>query len=165
MTDTEPSVEHRLSEAKLRKLYPSLRRFAAVVAPAEVGPDDLLQEAFERFLTRPSTDVGNLEAYLRRVIVNTASNHRRRLGRWRRRLHQLAPRRGDHDALDDYPSDVSFLELISPVERAVLFLHDVEGIGFRDVGAQLGMTEAASKQVAARARRRLRSHLEQEETT
>lgn len=165
MTETEPTLKHRLDDATMRRLYPNLRRLAAVVAPAEVGPDDLLQEAFERLLAHGSADIANVEAYLRRIIVNTASNHRRRLGRWRLRMHRLAPSRGDDDALDHYPSDVSFLELISPIERAVLFLHHVEGISLREVGAQLGMTEAASKQVATRARRRLRSHLEQEATT
>lgn len=163
MTATTPSAEHPLDGTLIRSLYPSLRRLAAVVAPAEVGPDDLLQEAFERYLARSPSGIDNPEAYMRRVIVHTASNHRRRLGRWRRRLQRLAPR-SDDGSLDAYPSDVSFLELISPVERAVLFLHHVEGTGFRDIAAELDMTEAAAKQVAARARRRLRAHLNEEAT-
>lgn len=79
MTATTPSAEHPLDGTLIRSLYPSLRRLAAVVAPAEVGPDDLMQEAFERYLARSPSGINNPEAYLRRVIVHTASNHRRQL--------------------------------------------------------------------------------------
>jgi hypothetical protein len=58
----------------LRELYPSLRRFAAVVGRADVDPDDLVQEAFTRLLvSRRREDVRDLGAYLRRTIVNLAS--------------------------------------------------------------------------------------------
>lgn len=166
MIETESSGERVVvDDATLRSLYPRLRRLAAVVAPAEVGPDDLLQEAVERLLARvgeDGSDIVNVEGYLRRIIVNAASNHRRRLGRWRLRLHRVTPNPGDDTALDAYPSDVSFLELLSPVERAVLYQQHVEGLGLGHIAQQLGMSEAACKQVAARARRRLRTHLEQE---
>jgi hypothetical protein len=33
-------------------LYPTLRRFAAVAAPSDLDPDDLLQDAFTRVLQR-----------------------------------------------------------------------------------------------------------------
>ena len=56
------------------RLYPSLRRFAAVVAPREIDPDDLLQEATARALRRgPLGRLDHPEAYLRRTMVNLAS--------------------------------------------------------------------------------------------
>ena len=56
------------------ELYGPLRRFAAVVGPIEVDPDDLLQEAVARVLRRRRlTDLDQPGAYLRRTIVNLAS--------------------------------------------------------------------------------------------
>ena len=50
--------------ALLDDLYPSLRRFAAVVGPAEVEPDDLVQEALLRVLERgPLGRLDNPTAY------------------------------------------------------------------------------------------------------
>jgi DNA-directed RNA polymerase specialized sigma24 family protein len=66
----------RVSDAELLRLYPRLRRFAAVVAPAEVGPDDLVQEALERLLSRDIDDIVHIEAYLRQTMVRLAANHR-----------------------------------------------------------------------------------------
>jgi DNA-directed RNA polymerase specialized sigma24 family protein len=45
------SSNHALDE--LRALYPPLRRYAAVVGSCDVEPDDLVQEAFTRFLSQP----------------------------------------------------------------------------------------------------------------
>jgi hypothetical protein len=47
MIDIDPLPNDQLSDAALVRLCPRLRRFAAVVAPAEVGPQDLVQEALE----------------------------------------------------------------------------------------------------------------------
>jgi DNA-directed RNA polymerase specialized sigma24 family protein len=68
-----------LEESQLfEQLYPPLRRFAAVVAPREVDPDDLLQEAAARVLTKHRlTELNQPGVYLRRTMVNLASNHRR----------------------------------------------------------------------------------------
>jgi RNA polymerase sigma-70 factor, ECF subfamily len=155
----------RVSDAELLRLYPRLRRFAAVVAPAEVGPDDLVQEALERLLSRDIDDIVHIEAYLRQTMVRLAANHRRRLGRWRRVVTRTEAMAAQTAAAAEYPSDVSFLDELKPVARAVLFLHDVDGVDFATIAGQLGLTEAAAKQTAARARRHLRNHIEQETIT
>lgn len=49
------------------------------------------------------------------------------------------------------------LETLSPVERAVFLLHDVFGVPFREVAATVGRSEVATRQVARRARDRIRS--------
>ena len=67
------------------ELYPSLRRFAAVVAPAETDPDDLVQEALVRVLERRSLiELDTPSAYLRRSMYNLAANQRRSFARRRR---------------------------------------------------------------------------------
>ncbi len=139
-----------------RTLYPSLRRFAAVVGPYEVDPDDLVQDAVTRVLAKgPLTALDHPGAYLRRTILNLAKDRRRGFARWR----SAAARHGEAApvAEDTYPSDLSVLLGLEPGDRAVLFLAFVEGLSFEEVASSLGCTPAAARQRATRARRRLRA--------
>ena len=143
------------------RLYPSLRRFAAVVAPRETDPDDLLQEATARALRRgPLGRLDHPEAYLRRTMVNLASNERRRLGRWRRARSRLAL---TEELPTRYPSDVSDLLSLPAPARAVLWLADVEGWPFEQVAEVLGCSPEAARARASRARGALRHLIESEE--
>ncbi|MBL8777855.1 MAG: sigma-70 family RNA polymerase sigma factor [Acidimicrobiales bacterium] len=138
-----------------RTLYPSLRRFAAVVGPYEVDPDDLVQDAVARALSRgPLTSLDQPAAYLRRTILNLAKDRRRSFARWR----SAAARHGAAEVgdADPYPSDLSILLSLDPGDRAVLFLAFVEGLPFEEVASALGCTPAAARQRSTRARRRLR---------
>ncbi|GAA0274208.1 sigma-70 family RNA polymerase sigma factor [Cryptosporangium japonicum] len=49
------------------------------------------------------------------------------------------------------------LEELSPAERLAFVLHDSFGVPFDEVGALLGRTPAAAKQLASRARKRVRT--------
>jgi len=136
------------------ELYPVLRRFAAVVADADMDPDDLVQDALVATLARYQlADLDQPQAYLKRAIVNRASNKRRRAGRLRR----LLPRLGDEDkTVDDYPSDLAVLDELDRLDRAVVFLADVEGLSHDVIAEQLGMSDTASRKRASRARSQLR---------
>ncbi|MGH8935473.1 MAG: RNA polymerase sigma factor [Acidimicrobiia bacterium] len=148
--------------AVIAGLYGPLRRFAGAVGPVEVDPDDLVQEALVRALqVRPLSEFHDVGAYLRRTIVNLATSDRRRFRRRRRALARLigsAPAEAD----PVYPSDVAELLRLRPRERAVLFLHDVEGYAFREVAEMLGMRDGAVRMMASRGRRRLRELLTEE---
>ena len=146
-------------EARIfEQLYVPLRRFAAVVGPIEVNPDDLLQEAVARVLQRKRlTELDQPGAYLRRTIVNLASNHRRRFATQRRALARL--RSSSLTAGDVYPSDLADLQRLAPQERAVLYLSEVEGYRYAEIARLLGCTEAAARKRALRARRRLHAAL------
>ena len=51
-------------------LYPQLRSFASVVAPAHEDPNDLVQEAFLRALRQgPLCDLEHPKAYLREPLL------------------------------------------------------------------------------------------------
>ncbi|MBT8165153.1 MAG: sigma-70 family RNA polymerase sigma factor [Acidimicrobiia bacterium] len=143
------------AEAQLfRELYPSLRRFAAVVGPLEVDPDDLVQEAVARALqSRRLTELDQPGAYLRRAILNLASNQRRRFAR--RRAALLRVRAGADAPADSYPSDLADLSRLPAEERAVLYLTEVEGYRYREAGQLIGCSEAAARKRALRGRRRL----------
>ena len=140
------------------ELYRPLRRFAAVVGPIEMDPDDLVQEAAARVLRRQRlTDLDEPGAYLRRTIVNVASNYRRSLARERRALSRLE--RSAEPPGDVYPSDLSELAALPPRERAVLYLSEVEGFRYAEIGALLGCSEAAARKRAMRARRHLHAQV------
>ncbi|MFD5463653.1 RNA polymerase sigma factor SigJ [Kitasatospora sp. NPDC127059] len=51
---------------------------------------------------------------------------------------------------------LAVLERLTPAERAALVLHDVFAVGFDDIAASLDRTPDATRQLASRARRRLK---------
>jgi DNA-directed RNA polymerase specialized sigma24 family protein len=99
------------------------------------------------------------EAYLRRAIVNLAANRRRSLARWRNVVPQLR-REERQDA--EYESDLGDLLRLSPHDRALLFLVEVEGRPYAEAAGLLGLTEEAARTRAARARKALRLEIEGE---
>ena len=143
---------------RLLSVYPSLRRFAAVVGSADMCPDDLVHDAIVSALRGGGlARADDVEAYLRRAIVNGASNERRRLGRFRTAVaRELTAATTTGQAWDAYPSDLAHLAELPPVSRAVLFLHYVEGRTFEEIAGVLGMRPDAVRQAAHRARRQLR---------
>jgi len=139
----------------LRHSYGELRRFAAVAAPSEMAPDDLVHDAIVSVLRSNGFDGVELPvAYLKRTMLNLASNERRRLGRRRRAVLRLEREARDVD--DAYPSDLAHLDELSPNERTVLYLHYVEGDPFETIAQDLGMRTSSVRQTATRARRSLR---------
>jgi RNA polymerase sigma factor (sigma-70 family) len=155
--------------AQLTDLYPALRRFAACTADRDLDPDELVQEAFVRIFDRwgdtpglrgPNAVAGpdDLGAYARRTIVNLVANERRSRGRaraaWNR---QTASAALSHP---DYPSHLAaVLDQVSPTDRALLLLVDVEGMSTGDAAAMVGITPVSARARLSRARRRLRSAL------
>jgi len=146
----------------VRQLYPALHRLACVVCPPERDPRDLIQDALERALRHGP--LGALDAplpYLRRAVVRLAANERRGLGRLRRATPRLAP---TSDAeVPAYPSDVGELLALAPLDRAALWLADVEGRPSAEVAEILGCRPDAARARVARARRKLRSLLDEED--
>ena len=141
-----------------RAAYPRMRRYAAVVAPPHVEPEDLLQDALAATLkTHCLVDLDNAEFYLRRVMVNLASNQRRRWVR-RKKAHDLLPD-GWMELAEDYPSDLSELMWLTSRQRAVLYLNEVEGYPFAEIAEMLGCSVPAARMSAMRARRRMRDAL------
>lgn len=142
----------------IASLYPSLRRIAAVAGSVDVEPDDLVQEALLRTLRRgPISDLDNPLAYLRRTIVNLASNQRRSLGRKRTALGRLVVEEG---LSPSYPADIEGILDLPPRQRAILYLVEVEDWPYAEAAAQLGITTMAARALANRARKHARAALE-----
>lgn len=142
----------------ITSLYPFLRRIAAVASSVDVEPDDLVQEALVRALRKgPISDLDNPLAFLRKTIVNLASNQRRSLSRKRKALGRLAAEEG---WLQSYPADIEAILNLPPRHRAILYLVGVEGVPYAEAAEQLGMTTVAARAMANRARKRARAALE-----
>lgn len=152
--------EAKSDTAIFAEVYPQLRRFAAVVAPLESDPDDLVQDALERTLRiRPLSALDNPSAYLSRVILNLASNQRRGYARARRATARLGP---DLAMTPAYPSDIAELMRLPVQQRAILYLGEVEGFTQAEIATQLEITEAAVSKASQRARRKLSAELREE---
>jgi RNA polymerase sigma-70 factor (ECF subfamily) len=152
--------EARASDAEfVRAHYGTLRRFAAVVGCPVLEPDDLVQEALERALRLgPLRDLDEPLSYLRRVMLNLASNARRSSGRRHRAFARAAP--ATEGALATYPSDLAMLSAVAPDVGAVLYLAEVEQWSYAEIGALLGCSDDAARARATRGRRVLRAALE-----
>lgn len=144
---------------QLRTLYAPLRRYAAVVAPWGMDPDDLVQEAFTRVLVAAPADVRDLGAYLRRTIVNLAANERRRAGRALAAVTRARPDVAERDA---YPSELADLLRLEPRVRGLLYLVEIDGEPIGVAAEVVGMSPAAARMALTRARRRLRDELDEE---
>lgn len=144
--------------ALITVLYPTLRQIAAVTGSVDIEPDDLVQEALVRTLRRgPISGLDNPLAYLRKTIVNLASNQRRSLGRRRKALTRMSTEEG---WLPSYPADLEAILDLPPKQRAILYLVEVEGVPYAEVAEQLGMTILAARTMANRARKQARLAME-----
>ena len=124
----------------------------------DIEPDDLVQEALVRTLRRgPISGLDNPLAYLRKTIVNLASNQRRSLGRKRKALTRMSTEEG---WLPSYPADIEAILDLPPRQRAILYLVEVEGVPYAEVGELLGMTTLAARAMASRARKQARLAME-----
>lgn len=141
-------------------------RFLGSVSDAE----DIVQETFLRWNASDRSAVANSEAFLVRVATRLCldqlkSARARRetyVGTWLPEplLQELdnVPSPATAAALADDVSTALLLALerLSPLERAAFLLHDVFGLEFDEVATAIQRTEAASRQLAVRARQRVR---------
>jgi len=141
---------------QLKELYEPLRRFAAVIGRWDVDPDDLVQDAYTKVLMKDPSQIRDLAPYLRRTIVNLATDERRRRTRRTTALQRLGAARGTDD---HYPSDLEDLMRLQPRVRALLFLVEVEGHPIADAAELVGISHSNARVALLRARRRLRSEL------
>jgi RNA polymerase sigma factor (sigma-70 family) len=148
-------------------LYTLLRRLVRRPAIAE----ELLQETFVDVLEHIGAFEGRcpLAAWIRRLAVNRALMYLR--SPWHRGLEWLDKDPGGADRLPSPVADPSTLPdaaleralmTLPALSRAVVWLHDVEGLTHADIGFALGRTPSFSKSQLARAHRRLREALGRE---
>jgi RNA polymerase sigma-70 factor (TIGR02957 family) len=130
--------------------------------------EDIVQEAFLR-LARPQADAAaaSPKAYLATITTRLAIDHLRSarvrreayVGTWLPEplIGQDQPGPADLAETSDSLSMafLVLLESLSPAERAVFLLREVFSYEYREIAEVTGKTEAASRQLFARARRRV----------
>ena len=128
--------------------------------------EDVVQDAYLRFAG--AQEVHNPEAFLVTVVTRLCLD-RLKSAKAQREVYvgpwlpepildadALSP-----DAATELADDLSFalllaLDRLSPLERAAFLLHDVFDMPFSEVAQMINWTEAASRQLATRARRAVR---------
>ena len=165
----------RPTDEELVRLYErhrgSLWRLGLRMAGDAETAADLVQETFVRAMTgKVPRDPSAAEAWMVRILVNLS----RDLHRWRkvRRTHAPAveaeeagrsrPENPESRALARLTVQKAMLAL-PPKRRAVLALHDLEGVEPPRIGELLGMRPATVRWHLAAARRELKAAIEEDE--
>ena len=132
--------------------------------------DDAVQEAWIRLSRSNGAEIDNLQAWLVTVVGRVALNmlrSRKRRGEQSLEAHLPDPivdrAEGidpEHEALLSDSLGVALLvvlERLTPAERLAYVLHDMFSVPFEQIGAILERSPEAARQLASRARRRIRS--------
>lgn len=141
-------------------LRPTLLRVAYRMLGSVADAEDIVQEAFIRWMKADRAEVQSPEAFLRRTVTRLcldqlkSARHRREtyVGPW-----LPDPIVAEEEEAEDVTLPLMLaLERLSPLERAAFLLHDVFGLPFEEVASTIGRDAAACRQLAARARGHVR---------
>jgi RNA polymerase sigma-70 factor (ECF subfamily) len=140
-------------------LRPKLTRVAYRMLGSVADSEDILQEAFIRWMKADRSEVREPEAFLRRTVTRLCLDQLKSASR--RRETYIGPWLPEPVVEEEEEEDVTLplmlaLERLSPLERAAFLLHDVFGLGFDEVAATIQRDAAACRQLAARARAHVR---------
>lgn len=145
--------------ANLDPLRPRLLRVAYRMLGSVADAEDMVQEAFVRWMKTDRSDVREPEAFLRRTVTRLCLDQLKSARR--RRETYFGPWLPDPVIDEQEPEDVTLplmlaLERLSALERAAFLLHDIFGLSFEEVAATIEREPAACRQLAARARAHVR---------
>ncbi|MEU4244578.1 sigma-70 family RNA polymerase sigma factor [Actinoplanes sp. NPDC026619] len=149
--------------ARFEENRPRLRAVAIRMLGSPAEADDAVQEAWLR-LSRAGTGVDNLAAWLTTVVGRVCLDM----------LRQRTARREDEYATEPPAAEAGpeqealladsvglallvVLETLSPAERLAFVLHDLFGVPFEEIAPIVGRSPDAARQLASRARRRVRA--------
>jgi RNA polymerase sigma-70 factor (ECF subfamily) len=143
-------------------LRPSLARVAYRMLGSVADAEDVVQDAFLRWLDADRNAVREPGAFLRRVVTRLCLDRLKSVRRGRESYVGPWLPEPVVKSAEDEPDDITLpllmaLERLSPLERAAFLLHDVFGLGFTEVAATIGREPAACRQLASRARDHVRA--------
>ena len=148
---------------------PRLQRIAVRILGSAAESDDALQESWLRISRADIARVANLEGWLTTIVARVCLDALK----WREsRREQLTPDDPRRDVAAVAPGErpeeeamladsigvalLILLDALPPAERVAFVLHDMFDVPFDDVAAIVGRTPEAARQLASRARRRVR---------
>ena len=152
-------VGHADASVSFDPLRPKLMRVAYRMLGSVADAEDVLQEAFIRWMKADRGAVREPEAFLRRTVTRLCLDQLKSARRQRETY--IGPWLPDPIVEEAEEEDVTLplmlaLERLSPLERAAFLLHDVFGLDFEEVATTIGRDPAACRQLAARARTHVR---------
>src|SRR5712692_6521349 len=161
--------EHDWLAERFEEHRTHLRAVAYRMLGSPTEADDAVQEAWLRLSRSDTTGVENLGGWLTTVVARVCLNMLR--SRQSRREEQLdahvpepivsreAGIDPEHEALLADSVGLPLLvvlEMLAPAERVAFVLHDMFDLPFDEIAAAVGRSPAAARQLASRARRRVR---------
>jgi RNA polymerase sigma-70 factor (ECF subfamily) len=147
------------ARASFDPLRPKLMRVAYHMLGSVPDAEDMVQEAFIRWMKADRGEVREPEAFLCRTVTRLCLDLLKSARRQREAY--IGPWLPDPVVEDDAVEDVTLplmlvLERLSPLERAAFLLHDVFGLEFGEIGEVIQRDAAACRQLATRARTHVR---------
>lgn len=141
-----------------------LRAYVARVLGSVTHADDIVQDAYLRFLRKPpaTEDPQQLRAFLFRIASNLMIDHWRRRRRERAAPEELAAAAAASGP--DIPLRLDMarvFEQLKPQQRQLMWMAYVEGAGHREIAAALGLREGSVRVLLHRTRRRLAALIRQ----
>lgn len=148
--------------ASFDPLRPKLIRVAYRMMGSVADAEDVVQDAFLRWLATDRGAVREPEGFLRRIVTRLCLDQLKSA----RRRREVYPGtwlpepvvEDEEDGIDDVTLPLMMaLERLSPLERAAFILHDVFGVDFDEISMTIGREPAACRQLASRARANVRA--------
>jgi RNA polymerase sigma-70 factor, ECF subfamily len=162
-------TDQRILARRFENARPRLVAIANRLLSSGTDAEDVVQETWLRLERADVDEIENLDAWLTTVVSRVSLDLLRAPRRTRENSWQIEPWRDEPVALTGDPAteversdQVSValfvvLETLSPAERVAFVLRDVFGLPFDEIAAALDRSVDAARQLASRARRRLRS--------
>lgn len=161
-------TDRRILARRFETERPRLRAIATRLLGSAADADDAVQETWLRLERVDAASIDNLEAWLTTVVSRVSLDLLRAPRRSREHSWQVEPWRDEPVATDADPAELVaqsdrvnvallvLLETLSPAERIAFVLHDVFGQSFDEIAEVLDRSPEAARQLASRARRRVR---------
>jgi len=162
-------TEHGWLTERFEEHRPRLRGVAYRMLGSLSEAEDAVQEAWLRLSAIDAATIENLGGWLTTVVSRVCLDMLR--GRKLRREESIDAQATQPKVVGGEGADpesealladsvgvalLVVLDTLSPAERLVFVLHDLFGIPFDEIGSIVGRSPAAAKQLASRARRRVR---------
>ena len=155
-------MNKNLIAEEFEKHRPRLRTVAYRMLGSATEADDAVQEAWLRLSRSDASQVENLGGWLTTVVGRVCLDMLR--SRRSRREEPLEPDvsaatgNPEHEAVLADSLGIALLvvlETLTPAERVAFVLHDMFAMPFEEIAPIVGRSEAATRQLASRARRRV----------
>lgn len=151
----KPEAQQRLYEQYAKSMLTVCYRYTKSLKDAE----DVLQEGFVKvfFGLKQFRFEGDLGAWIRRIMVNTALNFLKRNSKYRNEM--FFPEQVLHPVADDNPAVILQAKELADLIRqlphgyqTIFNLYAVEGYTHVEIGEMLGISDGTSRSQYARAR-------------